>query len=221
MKKLIFFALIFIQWGLFAQIEQYHPEVLFSEGDIKIELHRLLNGKDHYQKIILYEADHSEEIITIGIDTSAFKDINYKGNDFSDGVPLSAKFDPKKTKKRGNIFYKDSIFCFTATKLDMRDLTPLLIQCKKENGLWRVSKMLGWPTILTFMVRCNAFFVSEDIVYLDVRSTAGVKEGSKEAYTVHYPYMVILGENGTYTKFLQEGKEYPPQQPLYLPSTKH
>jgi hypothetical protein len=218
MKNLIFIACFLTQFSIFAQKTKISSFFLLKEDSIGIEVQRWKDGYDYYEKIIFHQAEHFEEIITIGVDTSAFRDTGYKGNSENGSIPLLDKFNVKKAKSRGNVFYKDSIFCFTATKHDRntRVQTMFVIQCKRENDGWRINKMIEWPTILSLTVFCNVFFVSEDIVYLHTWAKVWGKDGEEEP-DIHCPYMVILGENGTYTKFKQEGISYPPERPHYLP----
>lgn len=206
MKIYIFLFLFLVQTKLFSQ-ELYGTSVLWENDSTKIEMQYWKKMQNYYQKILLHQSIKIEEIITIGLDSTNFAGFGYKGSYFDSNTTFIEKIGGKNRKNQ--IFYNDSTFSFAATKVKERLLVVVLIQCKKQNGVWKVNKMVEWPTRLSLTAHCNVFFLSEDIACLDVwgREAAGDRL---------YPYIVILGENNTYTKFVQEGKEYPPERPLYI-----
>ncbi len=216
MKKIIIIFAIFAQLSLFAQTQTHSPRNMLNVAGTKIELQRWLNGKDIYEKIVLTKNDINQDIITIGIDTSKFRDMCIKSNWYHVDSHLGKKLNVDK------FFYTDSTFSVAVTKTDMIFTTVCIIQCQKENNEWKVNNLVELPFHITFSTPCNVFFISNDVIYVDEWHKIGGKERAEDAYTLHYPYIVILGENGTYTKFVQEGKEYPPERPRYitLPPTK-
>lgn len=234
MKKTIFIILLVIQKITFAQ-ELLNTAIVFEQDSIKIEVQRwkeYLNNTNNkykfYEKIMLLKNKEAEEIITVGRNTPASTYMSVKYSNRHKDTLLLQSFNT--FDKKNNIFYNDSTFCFVATKTNLtisRSPFIVLIQCKKEDGEWKVNKMAELPIEITSTNFCNAFFISEDIVYIDEWYKIGVSPNSEKDHTVkahnkHYQYILILNNNSSYTKFIQEDKEYPPPPRLfYTDPSKH
>lgn len=218
--------LLLLQANLFAQDTLFEKKrILFERDSTRIELEKRRNGKDSYRKIVLYQGNHKENIITLGIDTSAFTGMGVRDwNTANIDTPLLAKFHYKNLKN--NVFYNDSLFSFTAIGSTITRMSQIIFfQCKKEKRQWKVNKIVRYPFYFsdTGSNGCNVFFISEDIAFLDRWHQIGISESFPKGGERHLYYIVILGEDGNYTHFIQEDKTYPPKRPPYIipPNPKH